>query len=333
MLVHFDESGDYGFPEDRFDCYVQAALICPDSRLSQVEHFVAERQADWGVEELHASSLTTDQLLQVCRFIEGSPCQLLASVTDTVMTTPAQIAEFRLSQAARLKENLDTYHSRGGNVKEIEDWMLRNIKRAGLATQVTHGEFLQAYFMLELIAEAFRKSLINFLDDMWRQDFHEFNFILDAKLPAKMAAGEKFLNDVIVPTLGSRPGTSIITVDTWRRAPIHPFHAKYSVSDGRVAGRDVGDAIDLKLVFEHGLQFEPSHERAGLQLADAVAYTVRRAVLDPDHRTVQRAYDAIRPKLRNGRGESLTIMRLNTGAEDRSSLERYRPLFGPTRLF
>lgn len=50
---------------------------------------------------------------------------------------------------------------------------------------------VQAYFLLELIAEAFQKSLIYFLDDTWRQDFHEFNFILDAKLPAKMAAGEK----------------------------------------------------------------------------------------------------------------------------------------------
>jgi hypothetical protein len=138
---------------------------------------------------------------------------------------------------------------------------------------------------------------------------------------------------VIVPVLGSRPGKSIITVDAWRREPVHPFHAKYSVTDGRVAGRDVGGGIDLKLVFEHGLQFEPSHERAGLQLVDAVAYTVRRAVLEPNHRTVQRAYDAIRPKLRTERGDSLTIARLNAGPEDRSSLERYRPLFGPTRLF
>lgn len=98
---------------------------------------------------------------------------------------------------------------------------------------------------------------------------------------------------MIVPALGSRPGKSIITVDTWRREPVHPFHAKYSVADGRVAGRDVGDGIDLKLVFEHGLQFVPSHEQAGLQLVDAVA--VRRAALEPNNRTVQRAYDAIRP--------------------------------------
>ncbi len=40
MYFFFDESGDYAFPSDRFDSYVQAALICPDSQLSAVTTFV-----------------------------------------------------------------------------------------------------------------------------------------------------------------------------------------------------------------------------------------------------------------------------------------------------
>jgi uncharacterized protein DUF3800 len=332
VLLYFDESGGFAFPVDEFDCYVQAALICPDSQLPAIERFVAERKEDWGVTELHASELTGDQLVQICRFIEQSDCQLLTSVTDTVLTAAAGIAEFRLGQAATVRKNLDWYKERGGDVKEIEDWMLRNIKRTGLASQMNHAEYVQAHFMVELIAEAFQKALIFFHEDKWRDDFHEFRFILDGKLPSKMAAGEKYMHDVIVPTLGSRPGKSITTISEWRDDPPHPFHVKYSAKGGRVAGKEIEDGLDLKLIFEHGLQFEPSHDHAGLQLVDAVAYTIRRAVLDPENRAIQRAYDALRPKLRNDDGKSLRLVSLNVGEQDRSSLERYRPLYGQMRV-
>jgi hypothetical protein len=176
-----------------------------------------------------------------------------------------------------MKQNLDWYRrestkARGVPVKEIEDWYLRALKRAGLSSQVSHGEFIQASFMIGLILEAFRKSLIVFHEDQWRESFHDFRFILDGKLPGKMAAGEKFLNESLVPALGSMKGQSIDTVDTWREEPVHPFEEKFSAEKGRIRGENVSNAIDLKRVFEHGLQFESSVEENGLQLVDAVAY-------------------------------------------------------------
>lgn len=89
--------------------------------------------------------------------------------------------------------------------------------------------------------------------------------------------------------------------------------------------------IDLKLIFEHGLSFESSGDHAGLQLVDAVAHIVRRGVLDPENEALQQAYDAFRHKLLNKDGRCLTIHRLRAGEEDRSSLERYRPLHAATR--
>lgn len=122
--------------------------------------------------------------------------------------------------------------------------------------------------MIDLIREAFAKSLIVFHEDQWRESFHDFHFILDAKLPGKMAAGEKFLNDGLLPALGSMKGQSIDTVDTWRDEPVHPFEKKFSATGGRVWGEDVEDAIDLSRVFEHGLQFRSSNGEAGLQLVE-----------------------------------------------------------------
>jgi Protein of unknown function (DUF3800) len=335
VYFYFDESGDYAFPKDRFDCYVQAALICPDSELPQISAFVEDHKAAWGV-ELHASELEPEQLLEVARFIGQSDCQLLAHLTDTALVTQRAIAQFRLDQAGGLRNNLDRYRRESAKVKvapvpEIVDWHMRHIKRAGLASQISHGEFVQAHYLVELVIDAIQKSLIAYVEDRWRYDFHDFQFILDAKLPAKMAAGEKYLKDTILPALGSRPHKALVHVNTWDEEPLHPFVKKFSLKKGRIMGQDVESAIDLKLLFEHGLRFEDSKNHAGLQLVDAVAHIVRRAVLYPDDERVQRAYDALRPKLRNRHGKSLTIARLPVGEEDRSSLERYVPLFGAAR--
>lgn len=332
MFFYFDESGDYAFGDESFDCYVQAALICPDTARASVDQFVDSRCRAWGVDELHATELMPAQRLEIARFIEQSDCHLLAHLTDTALNTKSQLEEFRLAQAATLKRNLDRYRresvkARGAPVKEIEDWYDRALKRAGLSSRISHGEFIQASFLIGLILEAFKKSLIVFHEDRWRESFHDFHFLLDGKLPGKMAAGEKFLNDSLVPSHGSMRGQSIDTIDTWREEPVHPFVEKFSAEKGRIRGEDVDDAIDLKRVFEHGLQFVPSDQESGLQLVDVAAHTVRRAVMEPADETAQAAYDAIRGKLRNGEGHSLTIQRLNVGREDLSSLERYRRLY------
>jgi hypothetical protein len=173
--------------------------------------------------------------------------------------------------------------------------------------------------------------LILFADDRWQDDFHDFFFIVDAKLPTKKAAGEKYLEESIVRTLGSRPGHSLVTSERWKGDPDHPFEEKFSVDHGRVRGRDVGSAIDLNLLFEHGIAFEDSTDHPGLQLADLVANVVRRAVLTPNSKPIQCAYDLLRPKLRTLEGPALRIHRLSTSQQDHSSLERYRPLYGPAR--
>lgn len=336
MYFYFDESGDYAFRENGFDCYVQAVLICPDSVLPSINAFVDGRKAAWGIQEIHASGLSLDQLGEVARFIGRSDCQLLAHVTDTVLVTQRGIAQFRLDQAASLKRNLDWYRREstkavGAPVPEIEEWYLRQIKRSGLATQISDSEFAQAHYLVELVVDAIQKSLLVYMGDHWRDDFRDFHFILDAKLPKKMAAGEKYLNDTIVPALGSRPRQGLVRVTAWDEEPVHPFVEKFANRKGRIAGQSVQSAIDLSLMFEHGLCFEDSRDYAGLQLVDAVAHIVRRAVLEEGDGRAQDAYDAVRSKLRNGKGESLTIHRLNVGAEERSSLERYAPLFAASR--
>jgi uncharacterized protein DUF3800 len=336
VLLYVDESGDYGFPTDHFDCYAQAALVRPDKLLAEVDAFVAARKAAWSVEELHASELGDEQLVEVAEFIASSRLSLLASVTDTELVTMRDIQQYRLDQAAITKKGLDRYvrestKVRGGPAPEIEQWMDRMIKRAGLTSQISHGEFLQAQFLVYLIRAALQKAILIYSMDEWRDDSWDFHFVIDGKLPLKKASGEKYLDDMLVPVLGSQQGATLGLLDTWKDEPVHPFVEKYSRERGRIRGVEVDGVTDLKAIFNEGLRFEPSHQHAGLQLVDAVAYTVRRALLSPNSAAIQHAYDVLRPKLLNEDRRALAINRLRNGGPADRAKQRYRSLHGDSR--
>lgn len=334
--LYFDESGDYGFPADRFDCYVQAALVCPDELVAEIDGFVAARRTALAINELHATDLDEREIVGIAEFIAGSRLSLLASVTDTELVTVADIERHRLDQAAAAERNLKWYvqestRVRGGPVPEIEQWMDRMIKRAGLASQISHGEFVQAQFLVLLIRSALQKALLVYSMAEWRDDSWVFDFVIDGKLPFKKGAGEKYLDDMLVPALGSQQGATLGLLDAWKDEPPHPFIKKYSQDRGRVRRIEVGGVTDLKAIFAKGLRFEASHEHAGLQLADAVAYIVRRAVLSPDNAHIQHAYDLLRPKLLNEDRHAITIHRLRGSEPADEAKERYRPLYGESR--
>jgi hypothetical protein len=81
---------------------------------------------------------------------------------------------------------------------------------------------------------------------------------------------------------------------------VHPFAAKFF---------EPSENVSLNRIFEHGLRFEPSHEHAGLQLVDVVAYVTRRAILEPDNDVIHRAYAHLRDNLRTERdGQALRLV-------------------------
>jgi hypothetical protein len=231
---------------------------------------------------------------------------VLAQATDTNVMTDRQITEHRLHQAARLKDNLEQWRREGGQSREIEGWYWRMVNRAALPQRVTNSQWVQADLLIGLIHAALFKCPVGYLEDEWREDFRDFHFILDGKLPGKLAADEKLLDSMLVPALGSNP-YSFVTVTTWREDPVHPFEEKFGEGDGKVS---------LNRIFEHGLRFDSSHDHGGLQLVDVVAYVTRKAIVEPDNAGIHRAYNNIRDKLRAERGgQALRLVRYATGQE------------------
>jgi hypothetical protein len=308
LHLFFDESGDFAFPDDRFDAYVQAVLICPDSLIKTIERYVAEKKAEWGLDELHAVELNDDQLWEICRFIRSTRLALLAQVTDTNAMTQKIIESHRLDQAARIQKNYDDWREAGGRAPAIEEWYEAHIKRTAYPSRPTNSEWVQSDLLIELIHRALNKTIAFYSDDRWRPDFEDFRFILDGKLPGKLAAGEKQLQKILVPALGSGR-FDLIGVIEWRQPPVHPFEAKYGTGDG---------TIDVNLLFEHGLQFEDSS--AGLQLVDVVAYVIRRRILDPANDTIRWAWQTLRPLLIDLRGNPIALMRYRAGEDADTSL-------------
>jgi hypothetical protein len=314
MHLYFDESGDFAFADQRFDAYVQAALICPDSFVDKIEHYVHNAKRELGVDELHAAELPDEQLIEICRFLDGGPLSLVAQVTDTRVMTDAQITEHRQEQAALLERNLEQYKQADGKWEGAEAWYMRHIKRAALASRINNSEYVQSDLFVNLIHAALFKSIVRYLDDAWRDDLVEFHLILDGKLPGKLAAGEKELNVLLMPRLGSNDNEFVIPT-TWYDEPVHPFVSKFGTDSGK---------LSLNRIFERGLRFEESHTHAGLQLVDVVAYVVRKAIVEPENNTVSVAYGLIRENLRTERaGQALRLVRYTTG-QDNLDDDRYR---------
>ena len=315
MHLYFDESGDFAFPTDRYDVYVQAGLIVPDSFVGKVEHYVANKKSELAVKELHAAELPDEELVAICEWLNSGPLSLVGQATDTAVMTAAQLRDYRQEQAARLAENLEQYKAAGGRWTGAEAWYTRHIKRAELSSRVSDSEYIQAHMLVGLIHAALFKSIVRYIDDSWRDDLVRFHFILDGKLPDKLAAGEKDLDVLLVPLLGSND-YELVVPNTWGDEPVHPFAAKFF---------EPSENVSLNRIFEHGLRFEPSHEHAGLQLVDVVAYVTRRAILEPDNDVIHRAYAHLRDNLRTERdGQALRLVSGGGGREQEIDDYRYR---------
>jgi len=314
--LYFDESGDFAFPADGFDAYVQAGLICPTSFVGKIEHYVENTKKRLGVDELHATELPDEELAELCRFIVGGPLSLIAQVTDTEVMSDEQITEYRNGQAAVLEGNLAQYKEAGGVWEGADAFYGRHIKRAALASRINNSEYVQGDLFVRLIHAAVFKAIVRYLDDGWRDDLAEFDFILDGKLPGKLAAGEKELDTLLLPRLGSNDFELVIPT-TWYDDPVHPFVERFSNGDKK---------LSLNKLFEHGLVFADSRAHAGLQLVDVVAYVVRKAIIEPDNKAIYAAFDVIRENLRSERnGQALRLVRYDTG-QDAMDEKRYRPL-------
>jgi len=319
MLFYFDESGDFAFAPRRYDVYAQAAVIIPDSRSVEVDRFVQSERRGQGCDELHAVALADVDLVELCEGIAGLAIQLCLHLTDTNLIKREYIPAERRAQAAAFERSIAKCRT-----DQPDEHLLAALHacagRARHRTRMADGEFVQMHFLPEIVREAFQRALWIYQDPLWASDWTDFTFVFDGKLPGKLARSEKYLRDTLLDMLatGTR-GHRFSRSDRW--GPEHPYVRRFSETRRLV----------LERVFEHGQRFEDSRAHAGLQLADIVAHVGRRAVLEPDNPTLQRAYDALRPRMRNEKGACFLLNRFAGSGDDPHTLVPYVALFSPKR--
>jgi hypothetical protein len=177
----------------------------------------------------------------------------------------------------------------------------KQIKKAGPASQIPDGEFVQATLLVDGAAQAIQRALYAYGAQEWSDAFEEFRFIIDGKLSGKKSAGEKYLSTMIVDLIAAPSRHRFTYNPRWREAPVHPWVDRLCL-DGN---------IQLDPLFEHGLQFEASHEHARLRLADE---------------DIMRSYRLLSQRLADRKGHCFIVARLPASTRDRQALLRYQPL-------
>lgn len=307
MRFYFDESGDFEFGKAGFDCSSQAAIAVPDSVYPRLERFVDRKCKQWDVDELHAKDLNGPQIVTVCQAIAAEPLEIAAHVFDNLNNTPAEVAAWRHAQADRVALGRKRYVEEGVGAAEIVAFMTK-IERWVRGPKPRDSQFIQGWFWVSVIHEALAKCLVEFHAERWRPDFEKLIFALDAKIPNKLDAGEKLMRDSIGPILDSNPNHyRLAMLDTWAEEPVHPFVRNFD--------SDTKDGTDVRKMFLDNLHFEDSRDHPGIQLADAVAYVIRKAVLEPTNRPMQEAYHLLRPKLRTPEGGGFGVMTIRNGPD------------------
>ena len=299
MRFYLDESGDFNIAPTRNPSYsVAAGVFIPESRLEAVEHDVATicREEGFGGSEIKGESIPNSLRRRLCEYLGRSRPNIraAAAVTDNRIVTTEDLARRRRDQSSRFEANRDWYAQAGGDSREILDHLRQLIKQTEYSTRISDADYLHMVMFQHLIVMALQGSLLTFFEPEYDEDFREFRFNLDAVGCRKLSPFEKALSKNIVAFLGTAPTLmgkvpekrGLTVIDEWAMRE-HPFEQRFGQ----------GDVIDLGLIFEHGLHFIPSEQSVGIQLADVVANTIRRALREQDSDYMFLCYSELAPSL------------------------------------
>lgn len=272
MKVRIDEAGDFNYANlDRFRVSVLAGLVIPDGQWDAVQRSVHELAASWGVDELKANAMNTEQLMVLARLVADHELTVAAIATDARIFTAEAQRRWRDRQTAVFLEAVDR-STRAKNDPDVVERVGRTRRRINHDRHIKQPNFLQYGILAPwLLAHLTCAALYAYRDlppdlDSWLMDY-----VVDAKEGADPGKAGKLLRDNIEYILVRDPRTSLFVPPEW---PVdHPF---------KVRNRDWEQpVISPRKVFADGIVSDHSHLDAGLQLADFVAHVIWSVIRNP----------------------------------------------------
>lgn len=293
MWSYFEESGDFGYPSSGFESNVLATVIVPDRELDRVGSFVAASNKRWGRVELKGRKMSPARRLRVCEFIADTDIILVATMTDNLLIPSGELVGHRLRQAAAVADAYARSESRQRGDTAALATRDRLIGKFGLESELPNDAFIQFLMLMPIhFRDAIQAALFYYRDPAFRDEFARLRFVFDGKKVSDRAEGEELLVEVL-PGIMAHDRRFVWTVpDEISNDHDHPYFAEH-----RFPGDNDPRGVGVRQLLRDGLQFETSQDFAGIQLADVVAYTVRRAAMNPDEALTQEAFAALRTKL------------------------------------
>jgi hypothetical protein len=280
MLIFIDESGNFAFPtsgQRNLSCV--GALVVPEAAHNDLVGEFVKLRSSWNAtaQELKGNTLSEQQTAQVIELLFHSGCLFFVCATEMSLNTDSMIADFQRGQAEYITADItDAHHP---FVRRRAFRTRRSMER--MSTPL----FLQSMLLTDLVRKVIDQASVHF-SMQTPPELGAFKWLIDAKDKTKtayevtwelMAAG-------LIQTKGiEKPGVAVLEGDYSffkRSFEIQPHRWPAHVPKPHSARPfERGISWNLGKVLYDSLSFPDSKNCCGLQLADILASTFRRALM------------------------------------------------------
>jgi hypothetical protein len=303
MRITIDTSGPFdvaGSPPGRPG--VAAAVVVSERHAAKVEADLRRFATEFGVVELHAVDLSSDQLLALAAWA-GQDWRLVwtAALTDAALFPADRLDDWRERQAVKLEEA--AARSSSERMAEVLagkplDWHLRRL-RAGTKTSLPVAHFVEHLYVIpRVVGDAVQAAIDVHDGPQWGEEFDGLTIAIDDSSAPDAKAQFK---DLLKPTLASK---ELALVPPSHSGLDHPLFAKHVDEKSR-------RGYLLSLVGDR-IGYVDSRFSPLCQLADLLAWVVRRRAADPGDELAERLYRLVRPRqhgIEGARGVRIMSMR------------------------
>jgi hypothetical protein len=269
MHIYIDESGQF-IPLNRTKSRAAAvvALVIPTAnRVALVRRFKkARKRLRPGVTEIKGSSLSEDEAAEILAVLCEFDLLLEAVVLDVGLLDEPEVTRFKLAQADRLLHHITREHQLN-LVQEVVELQQR---LARLPNQL----FIQAFCMIELVSRLLETATM-YYSQRAPQELGAFHWRIDAK-GQRLTPVEDLWTLLVQPIIYTQ---SLETPMGMMPGGDYTFFQRFDAPPDPDSPPEPGrHKTDLTLVFREDLRFVRSQDDIGLQIVDAVASVVTRAL-------------------------------------------------------
>ena len=225
-------------------------------------------------------------------------------VTDSLLLqSAADLATHRERQLA-IARDADPRTDQGRALKKAVIELLAS-------PSLSNGEYGLAFTLPLVVTDAVQRALGFFAGDEHREDMAAFRVWLDQEAAPMMRYGDASL----LPSIGGDPRFRWTLPNHWRDEPVHPLLINSRHPDG--------DGLRPQAILSE-MTWVNSEDHACVQIADVVAWVLRRALARPDESATLETFELIRPLLAGEGGATFKLWGL--GEPHDTSGDRYSHL-------